>query len=323
MQVEPEVGAVVCVGPEGWVFRVIAVDTKQFTVASADGPRSFPRTTCCAALVPKDTARALLQDLMTPPPSGTMPPSLAPERDAPAKVFGPSVLAERVAQLRFRLYDPGWPLPRGPLGLPKAPYEPWEHLAASLGVTPQAVKRAVMRRSLKALRSRGPVTLPDWEYLGDFALHSPTAELADRVYLGNPHRRLAQRVRVQTGTWHAWLRPDHEHPGRYFAMVMVHADHLETLACSGRRLGPVVVDGGTVAFVDAARIDTDALFLGRLRTYGLHWIDANLEGVGCWTHTHFGDGAYAAWAHRVEGRAVMLRVNLSGEPTHNLPPQWS
>lgn len=283
----------------------------RFVLATGDGLAEFPSRTRVERVAPAATARTLLARLTSPPQlRAPLPTVKGTTFLARSTHFAATPLREQVELLRFLIYEPEFLDPPTTFVVHRERDGVWAHLAVSLGVPSRAVRQAVFRRDARVAPRRGPVAVGGHDYIGAFGVGRELL-VADRCYAGETHKDLVLRVRTLEGIWHAWVRPDPERPDRNLALYAAHTHYARPSSKPWRYVGNVEVDAGHVALLDASRIDTNALFLARVRQHGIHWDDELVDASGCHASTHMGDGQFPIFARKVRGRAVAVRVDLA------------
>ena len=185
-----------------------------------------------------------------------------------------------------------------------------KQLASSLNMSARQLL-AVLKRKDRTLRvPRGPRRFAGHEYLGRFEV-GRTLRIADPFYVDTYREDLIARSRAKQGFWHAYIRCDADRD-QSLALLVVHSAHLNEALQVGRYFGSFVVDSGRVAVLDEnpAKQQLD-------RAFDPLWSDGSTGDSGCLVHLPFGDGRYAARRFCVAREAVMIRLNLTGEPEHN------
>lgn len=311
---------------------VVDVAENAFWLDTGSGTRQYPGTAPWRVVADRDSCQRLLEqlcsDLDVEPESEVVPEALAAalSQVAPEAPFtDPSMeqleaaylalpLEPKVGLLRAVRYTPE----RVPTALRRLV---WYHDRAVYGEL--ACGLAVPRRVLRAAVDRGDSTLQGLPaprdyvghlYLGSFQVRERLL-LCDPCYIDEDRSLLINRASATAGTWHAYARYAPNRIEDTVALMAVHEDHLDRAVERGSKLRSFTVDSGHAAIV-CASVLKDPDMVARIKD-GDHRREGMFAEYGCTVATRYGDGVFDSLVLRVAKRAVMVRLNLSGDPDHS------
>lgn len=174
-------------------------------------------------------------------------------------------------------------------------------LANALGVSRRVVLAAIC---LGRYPLEGPRVVPNYEYLGSFEC-TGALRMSDPCYAANEKMRV--EVGAKAGTWHAYVS-SWKHPSwgnRVGELVCVHDTGFEIAATQPHRgdgpgiIGTVVgVDSGTAGIYDVSCNVPDATEVTGVTD----------DGLGFFTESGLGDGAYFPFLGKRRGVVVKVRL---------------